>query len=83
MNGGKTATGYCPPDYCDYHNASSIKKIAAPTSCAEVDSRRLCTAHRKGPVCGEYEEGYSVLFHSESFGCDKCSYGAIGLLFYH
>ena len=38
--------------------------------------------HRKGPVCGECKEGYPVLFHSESFGCDKCSYGAVGLLFY-
>ena len=82
VNGGNTATSYCPPDYCDYQNALSIHKTVAPTSCAEVDSGRLCTAHRKGPVCGECEEGYSVLFHSESFGCDKCSYGAVGLLFY-
>ena len=42
MNGENMATSYCSPDYCDYHNYSSIQIIAPPTSCAEVDSRRLC-----------------------------------------
>ena len=82
VDDGKTATSYCPPDYCGYQNASSIHKIAVPKSCSELDSKLLCTAHRQGPVCGECEKGYSVLFPSESFGCDKCSYGAIGLLFF-
>ena len=79
---GKTATSYCPLDYCEYQNASGTQKIAIPKSCSELDGKLLCSAHRGGPVCGECEEGYSVLFHSENFGCDKCSYGAIGLLFY-
>ena len=82
VDSGKPATGYCPPDYCDYQNATGGHKSVVPKSCSKTDDQRLCTPHRKGPICGDCEEGYAVLFHSESFGCDECEYGAVGLVFY-
>ena len=79
---GEIATSYCPPGYCDYHSASATKKIDVPKSCDDINTNRLCTLQRKGQVCGECEEGSAVFYHSENFKCDKCPYGAVGLLLY-
>ena len=58
----------------------SLSYIAVPKSCDEQST--LCVPHRRGQLCGEYEEGYTAYFHSESYVCGKCEYGAKGLLIY-
>ena len=76
---GKIATSYCPPGYCNYQSASDTQKIDVPKSCNDVN---MCTSQRNGWLCGECEEGFAVFYHSRNFKCDKCPYGAFGLLFY-
>ena len=76
---GEIATSYCPPGYCNYQSASDAQRIDIPKSCNDLN---MCTSQRKGWLCGECEEGSAVFYHSENFKCDKCPYGAFGLLFY-
>ena len=76
-------TGYCPLGYCDYSNRSTAHMSSVPRSCQSLEeSSVLCVQHRRGVLCGECEEGYSVYFHSENFLCGECPYGATGLVFY-
>ena len=79
---GEIVTSYCPPGYCNYQSASATQRIDVPKSCDDVNINRLCTAHRKGQVCGDCDEGSAVFYHSENFKCDRCPYGAFGLLLY-
>ena len=74
---GEIVTSYCPPSYCNYPNASQSIQISR--SC---DESKLCIQNRRGQICGQCEEGYSVFYHSENFKCGKCPYGAIGLIIY-
>ena len=73
-------TGHCPIGYCDYQSVSA-GQIAISKSCGTLDAE-LCTSHRRGLLCGECEEGYTVFYHSENYKCAKCPYGAVGLLIY-
>ena len=73
-------TSHCPIGYCDYQSVSA-SQIAISKSCGTLDAE-LCTSHRRGLLCGECEEGYTVLYHSENYKCAKCPYGAVGLLIY-
>ena len=73
-------TSYCPTGYCDYQSASA-GQIAISKSCGTLDEE-MCTSHRRGLLCGECEEDYTVFYHSENYKCAKCPYGAVGLLIY-
>ena len=74
-----SVTGYCPSEYCTY-NTSAGFNVVVPKSCNKPST--LCVEHRKGQLCGECEGGYTVYFHSETFKCGKCEYGAVGPLLY-
>ena len=75
-------TAFCPTGYCSYHNAIA-GLVTIPKSCQKIDKSNVCISHRKGQLCGECEDGYTVLYHSENFKCGRCSYGAaVGLLIY-
>ena len=71
-----TATGYCPTDYCIYQNT------VGQNTKVSYNGSLLCVPHRRGQLCGECEEGYTVYYHSENFKCGECQYGAMGLLIY-
>ena len=80
---GQVITSYCPSDYCNNQQiTSSHSKMDVPRSCDLLEEELLCIEHRRGGLCGECEEGYSVYFHSEHHCCGECPYGATGLVFY-
>ena len=79
---GDIITSYCPPGYCNYENVTSSLSVQIFRSCDLVNESKLCIQNRKGLICGQCEEGYSVFYHSENFNCGRCPYGAIGLLIY-
>ena len=72
---GHLGTSYCPHGYCNID-------LKVSRSCELVKEQNICTNHRRGQLCGECEEGYTVYYHSEYFHCEECSYGAVGLLLY-
>ena len=79
---GDIITSYCPPGYCNYQDVTSSLSVQIFRSCDLVNESKLCIQNRKGLICGQCEEGYSVFYHSENFNCGRCPYGAIGLLIY-
>ena len=78
----RIATSYCPLGYCNYQSDSAGQRIQIPKSCELQSGTKLCVQHRRGQLCGECEEGYTVFYHSENFKCEQCPYGAFGLLIY-
>ena len=78
------ATSYCPLGYCNYQSDSAGQNIVAaiPKSCEVQNGTKLCIQHRRGQVCGECEEGYTVFYHSKNVKCEQCPYAAFGLLIY-
>ena len=78
----KVITGYCPLGYCNYNNISANHQ-SVPRACNALDEPSvLCVEQRRGVLCGECEDGYSVYFHSDNFGCGECPNGAVGLVYY-
>ena len=75
-------TSYCPRGYCKYHSDSAGQNTVVPKSCEGQNETKLCIQHRRGQLCGECEDGYTVFYHSENFKCGQCPYGAVGLLIY-
>ena len=71
-----------PPGYCNYQDVTSSLSFQIFRSCDLENESKLCIQNRKGLICGQCEEGYSVFYHSENFNCGRCPYGAIGLLIY-
>ena len=70
--------GTCPVDFCSstFHFDSSIfnettRTFSLTTSTDLSLIQNFCKPHRKGVLCGECEEGYSVVFGSGE--CMKCS----------
>ena len=84
IEGDEVATSYCPLGYCNYQfeSESTGQSIEIPKSCGEENETKLCIEHRRGDLCGDCEEGYTVFYHSENFKCGRCSYGAFGLFIY-
>ena len=76
---GDVATGYCPLKYCNFNDRQNF---LVPKTCEELVLENMCFEHRRGQLCGECEEGYSVYYHSDIYLCGKCSYGALGMLIY-
>ena len=71
-------TGICPIDYCSsvfgysksmLNVSSELYMIVKTSNTSRTDT--LCRPHRRGVLCGECEEGYSVVFGSGD--CKKCS----------
>ena len=75
-------TGQCPLGYCNYDNQMADGLILLPDNCSLVSDSLCKPNNRKGVLCGECIEGYSVYFHSDRFKCEKCVYGNYGILFY-
>ena len=78
----QVVTSLCPLGYCHYRNVSGKHKVDIPRSCDLLEELSVCVEHRRGELCGECEDGYSVYFHSEHFLCGDCPLGAAGLVFY-
>ena len=73
-------TGLCPVGFCKFQKSLFVP---IPRTCEHlIKPSLLCVEHRKGVLCSECEDGYSPYYHSDTFHCDKCSYGALGILAY-
>ena len=75
---GTIETGPCLPYTCNYERPFIS---AIPRTCEELKETSMCVKHRKGRLCGECEDGYSVYFNSK-LTCGECPYGALGLIAY-
>ena len=74
------ATGQCPLGYC-YYVYSADGLVLLPNNCSL--SQSLCLPNnRKGLLCGECIEGFSVYYHSDRYKCGDCDYAAYGIPFY-
>ena len=75
-----TVTGLCPVGFC---KSQKSLFVPIPRTCEHLmKSNLFCAEHRKGVLCSECEDGYSPYYHSDTFHCGKCSYGALGILAY-
>ena len=81
IDNNTTVTSFCPSGYCKYDNGA-ISYVGIPRSCDLLKEHTLCVDLRRGQLCGQCEEGYTVYYHSDNFLCGKCSYGAAGLVMY-
>ena len=77
---GYVITSYCPQEYCNYQNARNRHSVEIARTCDGQNT--LCIKNRRGQLCGECDNGYTVYYHSENFQCGKCEYGAAGLVIY-
>lgn len=73
-------TAECPSMYCSYPNAETGLTVL-PRTCQDIYKHSVCTANRRGQLCGKCKEGYTVFYHSEYFRCEKCL-DNLGLLKY-
>ena len=65
--GKKFVTYECPKNYCKYPKTSSNEYLVE-----KFEEDQVCREHRKGILCGQCEDGYSVLLGDEA--CRKdCS----------
>ena len=71
-------TGVCPLNLCRHRDSL----LLIPRNCKDLKESSLCVEHRRGRLCGECEDGYSVYTHSDRFNCGRCPYGAVGILAY-
>ena len=71
-------TGVCPLSFCSYQASS----VPIPRTCRDLKQSHVCVNHRRGQLCGECKEGYSVYTNSDKYHCGECPYGALGILAY-
>ena len=74
-------TAVCPPGYCKYEDNTSNPFYTLPQTCEELVNF-ICSARRKGRLCGECADSHTVFFHSEQYNCKQCNLGYLGWLFY-
>ena len=79
-------TSGCPLGFCKYNT----KKTAHSTKFSQLYqlpynlthlNEFICQAGRKGIICGDCQDGYSALYHSNEYKCqrdsDQCKYGIL------
>lgn len=75
-------TATCPAGYCRYDDDISNPLYILPKSCQELDEYLCGPRQRKGRLCGECANNYTVFFHSEQYNCRECRLHYLGWLFY-
>ena len=75
-------TAECPIGFCNFPSHHITELTPLLRTCPHITEQSVCVGNRRGQLCGECKDGYSVFYHSENFKCDKCSIGAWGLLIY-
>ena len=78
LHQGKFVTGQCPLGFCDH----SQSEFVLPHTCTGINDQLCGSMHRKGILCGECEDNYTVYYHSNRYKCGKCKYHELGMLFY-
>jgi predicted outer membrane repeat protein len=76
----RVMTGVCFLNFCSYKTRSVLP---VSRTCEGVNKEtNICVENRRGQLCGECENGYSVYAHSAKLHCGKCPHGAVGILAY-
>ena len=76
-------TAPCPLGFCTYENKLIeslylLPETASSTSLTEL----MCGKYRKGILCGECHDNYSVHYHSQHYECGEIKNCHLSLLFY-
>ena len=80
-------TSICPKGFCKYDDTDLVTKelnrVGLPRDRADLDEA-MCGKKRKGVLCGECRENFTVYYHSPNLNCNKIKpYSCkIGWLFY-
>ena len=75
-------TAACPAGYCRFDDDTSNPFYILPQTCQGLEDYLCGPRHRKGRLCGECANNYTVFFHSEQYNCKECKFGYLGWLFY-
>ena len=73
-------TANCPSGYCSYQNQSNGLYFIE-SDCLNLNEMS-CAHNRKGRLCGDCLDNYSVNFHSTNFVCSKCTHFEYGIVFF-
>ena len=69
---------FCPPGFC----SSEDNLLLPSTANREELNEMVCTASRKGVLCGHCNDNSSVYMHSLQFSCKSNEYCELGWIFY-
>ena len=72
-------TAQCPPGFCTQETNGTL--LLAHT-CEGVEQQLCGSRNRRGTLCGECKENYTVYYHSSRYKCGECKHPELGLLFY-
>ena len=73
----------CPLGFCTYENKSIESLYLLPENASKTSLTELmCGKYRKGILCGECRDNYSVHYHSQHYKCGETKNCHLGLLFY-
>ncbi len=75
-------TGLCPQHFCYSGLKISPLHVLPFNASYEVLNNLVCGPNRRGVLCGECAEGYTVLYHSVYFKCSVNHLCHIGFLFF-
>ena len=75
-------TSLCPQHFCYGGQRLEPRHTLPRNASLEQLNQFVCGPSRRGILCGECSEGYSVFFHSENYKCMPNRLCQIGWLFY-
>ena len=76
-------TAPCPLGFCTYENKSIESLYLLPETASNISLTELmCGKYRKGILCGECRNNYSVHYHSQHYKCGEIKNCRLSLLFY-
>ena len=75
-------TAVCPSGYCRQDEDASYPFYVLPKTCQRLEEYICGPRNRKGRLCGECADNYTVFFHSEHYNCEVCKHSYLGWLFY-
>ena len=78
---GPLVTAECPLGYCQFSGEKN-GLFVLPSNCSALQEEICGKINRKGLICGECFDNYSVFYHSNRYMCAKCSYPEYGIIFY-
>ncbi len=75
-------TAFCPKHFCYNTLKPSPLHLLPFNASYELLNHMVCGPNRRGVLCGECDEGYSVFYHSVNFKCGPNHLCHIGFVFF-
>ena len=72
-------TAQCPLGFC---TQETNETLLLPHTCEGLEQQLCGSRNRRGTLCGECKENYTVHYHSSRYKCGECKHPELGLLFY-